>query len=158
MCTSQLVPICAAQQVLGHFRGKFIDTVDADAIVHELVHQDIIANGDLTSIMRNPDAPQKNQYLHACLLRTCNEEALMSVCEIIIAVRGNPRMKGLGKEMKGMLGGKCCWVYVCTCVYVRLCEIVVGSCSSILGDIPALCMEGTEQTVVLCTMCGSACV
>ena len=47
------------------------------------------------------------------------------------------------------------------CMYMRVgavCEIVVGSCSSILGDTPALCLEGTEQTLVLCTMCGSACV
>ena len=116
VCTSQLVPFCAAQQVLGHFRGKFIDTVDADAIVFELVHQGIISNGDSKSIMRNTDGPQQNQYLHACLLQKCDEEALMSVCEIIIAVRGNPRMKGLGKEMKSMLGGKWCWLYVCTCV------------------------------------------
>ena len=108
VCELWLFPFHAAQQVLGHFRGKFIDTVDANAIVHELVHQGIIGDGDSKSIMKNTDAPQQNQYLHACLLRTCDEEALMSVCEIIIAVKGNPKMRGLGKEMKSMLEGKWC--------------------------------------------------
>ena len=108
VCELWLFPFHAAQQVLSHFRSWFIDAVDANAIVHELVHQDIIMNGDSTTIMRNPDAGQQNQYLHACLLQKCDEEALKDVCEIIIAVKGNRRMRGLGKEMKSLLEGKWC--------------------------------------------------
>ncbi len=58
--------------------------MDANAVVHELVHQSIIENGDLTTIMRTPDARHQNEILHACLLKTCDEEALMKVCEIIV--------------------------------------------------------------------------
>ena len=89
--------------------------MDANAIVHELVHQSIIANGDLTTIMRTPDARQQNEILHACLLKTCDEEALMKVCEIIVR-QGYPTMRALGKDMKSMLQGKCCvlCVHMCT--------------------------------------------
>ena len=87
--------------------------MDANAIAHELVHQSIIANGDLTTIMRTPDARQQNEILHACLLKTCDEEALMKVCEIIVG-RGYPTMRALGKDMKSMLQGKCCvCVFIC---------------------------------------------
>ena len=103
----QLFPVCAAKQVLGHFRARFIDTVDASAIVHEVVHQSIISNGDWNTITKNPDRTQQNQYLHGRLLETCDEDALRKVCKIIIDVQGNPRMNSLGNEMKNMLGGKC---------------------------------------------------
>ena len=82
--------------------------MDANAIVHDLKHQDIIGDGDLTTITRNPDARQQNQYLHACLLKKCTEDALRKMCGIIIDVQGNPRMKALGEDMKSMLEGKCC--------------------------------------------------
>ena len=80
--------------------------MDANAIVHDLKHQGIIGDGDVTTITRNPDARQQNQYLHACLLKKCTEDALRKVCEIIIAVQGNPAMKALGEDMKSMLMGK----------------------------------------------------
>ena len=96
------LPFHAAKQVLGHFRRRFIDSMDANAIVHELVPKGIIGNRDLTNMTR-----QQNQMLHACLLQTCNEEALMKVCEIVIK-RDNPTMKSLGEGMKSMLKGKCC--------------------------------------------------
>ena len=37
----------------------------------------------------------------------------MTVCEVIIGVRGNPLMRALGADMKRMLEGKCC---VCSCI------------------------------------------
>ena len=123
VCELWLFPFCAAQHVLGHFRSWFIDAVDANAIVQELVYQDIIGSGDSTTIRGNPDGPQQNQYLHACLLRTCDEEALKDVCEIIIAVKGNRRIRGLGKEMKSMLEGK--W---CVCSYMHICMCLVWTC------------------------------
>ena len=97
----------AAKQVLGHFQSQFIQSMDANAIVHDLVHKGIIGNHDLTIITRKPDARQQNQYLHACLLRTCDEEALVKVCDIVVE-QVNPRMKALGEDMKSMLEGKCC--------------------------------------------------
>ena len=104
------LPFHAAKQVLGHFRSRFIDSVDTNAIVHELVHKGIIGNDDLTIITR-----QQNQKLHACLLQTCDEEALMKVCKIVVE-RGNPPMKALGEDMKSMLEGKCCvQVFIRTC-------------------------------------------
>ena len=147
---SQFFPVCAAEQVLGHFRPQFIDIVDANAIVHELEHQDIISNGDWNTIRKNPDATEQNQYLHRCLLKKCDEKALRKVCKIIIAVKGNPRMKSLGKKMKSVLGGKyCVLVYVCTCVCV--CEFTATSCCSILHNTPVLCVQDTGQTVLCST-------
>ena len=134
-----LFPVCAAKQVLDHFRDRFIDTVDANAIVHELKHQKIIYDGDWNTIMTNRDRTQQNQYLHGRLLQTCDQNALGKVCKIIIDVQGNPRMNGLGNEMKDMLGGKCC-VLGCTCVCV--CEFVVASCCSTLLATPVLCTVG----------------
>ena len=75
-------------------------------------------DGDLQHIKMNLDTTRQNQILHECLLRKCTEEALRRVCEIIIAVRGNPRMKALGRDMKSMLDSKCC---VLVCTYVCMC-------------------------------------
>ena len=102
VCELWLFLFHAAQQVLDHFRSRFIDCMNANAVAHELVYQRIIMNGDLTTIMRTPDTTQQNEYLHACLLRTCDEEALMSVCGIIVE-RGYPTMRTLGQDMKSKL-------------------------------------------------------
>ena len=97
--------------------------MDANALVYELEHANIIAGGDLTEIKRNPDATQQNQILHRCLKRSCDEEALMEVCDMIIAVRGNRKMNSLGREMKCELekGMRAC-VHVCACV------LCIGGC------------------------------
>ena len=101
------LPFHSAKQVLGHFRSRFIESMDGNAIVHELVHKGIIGNRDLTIITRRPDARQQNQMLYVCLLQTCDEEALVKVCELVIE-RGNPTMKALGEDIKSLLEGKCC--------------------------------------------------
>ena len=100
-----LLSIYAAKQVLNQFRSQFLECLDANTIVYELHYRDIIAEGDLTDIRRTLAARQQNAILHACLLRTCDEEALMKVCEII--EQGYPTMKALGRKMKSMLDGKC---------------------------------------------------
>ena len=56
----------------------------------------------ITSI---PNLNQQNQTLHDCLRGRCTKEALMAVCEVIIAVQINPRMKDLGEIMRKMLEG-----------------------------------------------------
>ena len=111
-----IFPISAAEQVLGDFRTRFINSVDADAIVYELKNKDIIGDGDLTTISRTPGTKEKNEYLHERLKNTCDEEALMEVCEVIINVKGNRKMKSLGKRMKSALEGKLC---VCVNVIVH---------------------------------------
>ena len=104
---TQILPFCAAEQTLQHFRGRFIKEVDASAIVFDLKDKDIISDGDTTTITRNPHPRQQNQFLLACLEKVCTREALMTVCNVISDVPGNPKMKRLGKDMKSMLQGKC---------------------------------------------------
>ena len=105
------------EQVLDHFRDQFIRDVDANDIVSELKHKEVIADGDEREISQKHDRTQQNRILHERLRQKCTKEALMTVCEVIIAVRGNPRMKELGVEMKGMLEGKhCVFIYVHTYV------------------------------------------
>ena len=78
---------------------------------------EIISNGDQKEIRSEHNATDQNTLLHACLLRTCGEvEDLMKVCDKIIAVKGNPKMRRLGEAMKTMLQqGKCCKC-ACTCM------------------------------------------
>lgn len=82
--------------------------MDSNAIVHDLKHEGIINDGDLKEVTRNPDATQQNHLLYACLEKKCTEKALMTVCDRISAVQGNPRMRELGENMKSKLEGKCC--------------------------------------------------
>ena len=95
--------------------------MDANAILYELKHRKIISDGALTEIKRNPDAKQQNEILHTHLKRSCNEEALMEVCDMMIAVDGNRRMNALGQKMKFKLKGKKIVErahVVCVCVLV----------------------------------------
>ena len=62
--------------------------MDANAIAHELVHQSIIANGDLTTISRTPDARQQNEILHACLLKTCDDTLQKNILPSAVDVLG----------------------------------------------------------------------
>ena len=102
----------AAEQVLDEFRQRFIADVDADAIIFELEHQNIIMDGDLKRIRKIDDRTQKNQDLHKCLKDKCTIDALMRVCDILIDYKGNPKMNALGQDIKRRLdkGGCCVWV------------------------------------------------
>ena len=113
----QLLSFCTAEQVLEKFRVRFIRAVDANAIVHELKHANIIPDGVLKTITGNPHTKQQNEFLHAHLCRTCDEEALAEVCDLLTAVQGNRKMNALGRDMKSELErGNCVCVYVCACV------------------------------------------
>ena len=113
----QLLSFCAAEQVLENFRVRFIRVVDANAIVHELKHANIIPDGVLKTITGNPDTKQQNEFLQAHLQRTCDEEALAEVCDLLTAVQGNRKMNALGRDMKSELErGNCVCVYECACV------------------------------------------
>ena len=98
---------CAADNILLNFRERFIWCVDANAIVYVLQGANIISNDDLTEIKNNSDTKQQNEILHRCLTRSCDEEALMEVCDMMIAVRGNRKMNSLGRDMKCKLEGIC---------------------------------------------------
>ena len=93
--------------------------MDANTVLHELRRKKIISDGDLTEIKRNPNAQQQNGILHRCLKRSCDEEALMEVCDMLITVDGNRRMNTLGRKMKCKLEGKkIIERVVCACVLV----------------------------------------
>ena len=105
----------AARQVLGDFRDQFIADMDANTVVWELLYKDIIPRGVQERISRTDEPKQQNEILHDCLQRTCTKEALMDVCNIIVTVKGHPKMHQLGEAMKSRL---CTQVNVlCACVW-----------------------------------------
>ena len=101
-------PFHAAEEVLDVFRQQFIADLDANTVVQELLYKNIIPRGVQERILRTDEPKQQNQILHNCLQRTCTKEALMEACDIIVAVRGHPKMQHLGEAMKRRLHtGKC---------------------------------------------------
>ena len=73
--------------------------MDTKAIDMELLRRGIIDEGDQRGIEIELNPDRKNQILHACLMKKCTDDALKIVCDVIIGVAGNPRMKALGKDM-----------------------------------------------------------
>ena len=100
---SLLFPFCAAQQVLDEFRDQFIEDMDSNAVVLDLLHYDIINRGDQRTITRTEDPTEQNKFLHLCLKEKCTEDAFRRVCDIISDVKGNPKMSALGTAMKWSL-------------------------------------------------------
>ena len=98
-CCNPFFPIHTAE-FLDHFREQFIVEVDTSTVVFELEHRGIISNGDQKTISRNEDSTQQSLLLHACLKKTCDPKALTNVCDIIATVKGNPRMKSFGENLK----------------------------------------------------------
>ena len=97
--------------MLAHFRDQFISEMDANSVVHDLLHKDIISDGVKERISKTDEPKERNEILFHKLHRTCTKEALMEVCHVIIAVRGNPKMKELGQAMKKRLERGECIVY-----------------------------------------------
>ena len=77
--------------------------MDANAVILELLHNNIIDRGDERRIAMTLDPTQQNQFLHLILKEKCTGDAFETVCDIITAVKGNPKMKALGKSMKKRL-------------------------------------------------------
>ena len=101
-----------AVQVLNHFRDQFIEEMDANAVVWELLHRGFITEGDKNKLTQFDEPRQCNQFLHWTLVQKCTEEAFETVCDIITAVKGNPKMKAFGESMKKRLeigGYMCVW-------------------------------------------------
>ena len=92
-CEPCTFPFHAAKQVLDLFRDQFIADMDANAVVWELLYKDIIPRGVQERISKADEPKQRNEILQDWLQRTCNKEALMEVCDIIVAVRGHPKMQ-----------------------------------------------------------------
>lgn len=103
--------------------------MDANTIVCELYHQGVISYGDMVMIQRTAGAIEQNQLLHDYLKRTCTEEALMKVCDMMMAVPGNPSMRVLGKEMKTIMEGK--W---CVCVSYASAACYISTVSDFVSD------------------------
>ena len=93
--------------------------MDAEAVVGDLLHNNIIDEGDKRNITSARNPTRQNQELHLCLRRKCTLDALMTVCDIMTAVRGNPNMLALGEAIKRRLETGMC-AYVCMCVYVSV--------------------------------------
>ena len=108
ICVAATLPFCAAMRVLCSFRDRFICEVAPKGIVHELEHKNIIPSGLLTKVMMETDVALQNSILYERLETTSTWESLMTVCDVIIAVPGNPRMKKFGEDMKRMLEGEWC--------------------------------------------------
>ena len=125
---------CEAQQVLDEFRDEFIQKMDSNAVVMDLLHYNIISETDQRTITMNMDPTQQNKFLHF-YLRKCTEDAFHLVCDIISEVKGNPEMSILGTTMRRRLEtGKCVCVWMCGCVcmwvcvrtYAHVCTCVCG--------------------------------
>ena len=89
-----------------HFYDRFIKEIDAKAIMYDLEHEKIIGANELTTISQSNNPRQNIQLLYGHLRRTCDKDSFMTVCDIIIGVEGNQRMKKLGKDMKTMLASE----------------------------------------------------
>lgn len=100
VCASWVFPFHEAEQVLDHFRDRFIGEMNAGAVVLEILHEDIIDRGEQNAITRNPNPTEQNQLLYLYLKNSCTDEAFKIVCNIIIAVKGHPKMNALGKDME----------------------------------------------------------
>ena len=74
--------------------------MDADAIVSDLVHEGIINRGDESSIVKTEDPERQNQCLHRILKQKCTPDAFRIVCDLVINLKGNPKMNALGEAMK----------------------------------------------------------
>ena len=108
------------------FRDQFIEEMDSNAILIELLENGIIHGGDREQISATYDPVQRNKKLHLCLRTKCTDDALKTVCDVMIGVQGNPKMKALGEAMKRRLVTSVC---MCVCAYVFFSFFCVCVCS-----------------------------
>ena len=101
-------------EVLRHFRKRFIEEVNAQRIVFKLEHMGIISDAVLTTVNREDGTTKQNEILYDHLKRTSTGDSLTTVCDVMISVSGNPKMNQFGQHMKNELQGKWVFVYVCT--------------------------------------------
>ena len=104
--------------------------MDANVVVWEFLHRGFISEGDKNKLTQFDEPRQCNQFLHWTLVQKYTEDAFEIVCNIITAVKGNPKMKALGESMKRRLetGGYmsvCVWGGggACGCICVWACYV-----------------------------------
>ena len=86
--------------------------MDANSVVWELLHKDIISPGVQERISKADEPNERNAILFDRLQRTCTKGTMMKVCCVITEVTGNPKMKELGNAMKSRLErGECILFY-----------------------------------------------
>ena len=112
---SQVFPLCVVDEVLCHFRKRFIKEVDAQCIVSDLKHKEIISDAVLMEVSRAAGTTRQNEILYDNLKNTSTRESLTIVCDVMMSASGHPKMNRLGEHMKNMLLGK--WVFVCVCTH-----------------------------------------
>ena len=94
--------------------------MDSNAVVLDLLHYNIITEGDQKTITMTIDRTQQNKFLHL-YLRKCTDDAFRLVCNIISNVKGNPKMSALGTAMERSLQkGNCLCVCECACMCVHM--------------------------------------
>ena len=98
--------------------------MDANAVINELLYKDLIPAGVHKKLTETDCPKQQNEFLHASLLRTCTNKALMTACDIISSVQGNPKMSALGEDMQRRQESGVC---VCVCAYACACVCVCAS-------------------------------
>ena len=105
-------------EVLCHFRKRFIKEVDAQCIVSDLKHKGIISDAVLIAVNREAGTTRQNNILYDHLERTSTGDSLTTVCDAMISVSGHPKMNQLGQHMKNMLQGK--WVSTMSCLLTHI--------------------------------------
>ena len=119
--------MCAVEDVLHHFREQFIKDMDANAVLHELQWEGFISDNVKSEVKAATSSKERNEILYDHLSRTSTTESLITTCDIISQVKGNPRMRALGEQMKNELEiGKCVYVRVTVsepCGATNLCSI-----------------------------------
>ena len=87
--------------------------MDTKAVLYELKCQSIISDGVMSEVKAATSPKEQNEILHGHLLKTSTTKSLITTCDIISQVEGNPRMRALGEQMKNELEiGKCVYVRV----------------------------------------------
>lgn len=115
----QFFLVIAAENVLDHFWNQFTKDVAAKDIVYRLERLNIISDGDVSKVMKESDERLQNEILHRCLRKKCTKVALKRVCEELISMKGNPRRKKLGEDMKDFMEGKCYAMSLYRCIFAN---------------------------------------
>lgn len=69
--------------------------MDAMAVVYDLLDKGTINEGDKQDITKESNRDEQNKILRLILKQKCTNKDLMDACDMIIAVKGNPRMTAL---------------------------------------------------------------
>ena len=77
--------------------------MDANDVIGDLLHNDIISLATHEKISLCNCPKQRSGILHKHLIHTSTDESFIKACDIIIKVKGNPKMTDLGKHMKKKL-------------------------------------------------------